>query len=179
MSNTPNDGYFWVFGYGSLMWNPGFEYVEVHKATMNGVHRAPCIYSWVHRGTKSRPGIVLGLDHGGICIGKAYKVKNEIYNPVLAYLRERELITNVYLETQIDAVLDSGETISTLTYVVDQTHPQYAGKLGHRELLKQIRGAVGKSGPNEEYFLSTAEHLREIGIHDEFMERVAHDLQND
>ena len=161
------------------MWNPGFEYVEALKATMNDVHRAPCIYSWVHRGTKAQPGIVLGLDHGGYCVGKAYKVGIEDYKTVLAYLRERELTTNVYLESQIDAVLETGETISTLTYVVDQDHPQYAGKLRHQELMNQIRGAVGKSGPNEEYFLSTAKHLREIGIRDEIMERVAHDLQHD
>ena len=176
MSNTPEGEHFWVFGYGSLMWNPGFDHVEVQKATMNGVHRAPCVYSWRHRGTKSRPGIVLGLDQGGRCTGKAFKVKTEIHAPVLAYLRERELITNVYLETHYDAVLESGETISTLTYMVDQNHPQYAGKLSHQKLLKQIKGAVGKSGPNEAYFLNTAEHLAEIGIRDETMERLAKDL---
>ncbi|MEE9315433.1 MAG: gamma-glutamylcyclotransferase [Rhizobiaceae bacterium] len=178
MSNSPLDDHFWIFGYGSLMWNPGFVYIESHRAELIGMHRAPCIYSWVHRGTQERPGIVLGLDKGGRCTGKAFKVKSAIFDQVISYLRIREMTTNVYQEATHNVMLDSGETVSTITYVVDQTHEQYAGVLPHVKLMAQIRGAVGRSGPNEDYFLSTAEHLQEVAIADPLMERIAKDLKS-
>ena len=166
----------WVFGYGSLMWNPGFEFVEVQRARINGVHRAPCIYSWVHRGTRARPGIVLGLARGGACVGKAFRIAGENRDQVLNYLRARELVTNVYLETTRPVLLESGPKVNAVTYIADVHHEQYAGHLSDRELVQQIRGAVGKSGPNEAYIIDTANHLREMGIRDSLMERVANGL---
>lgn len=178
MNNPKDSNDFWVFGYGSLMWNPGFDHVDVHRARMRGVHRAPCIYSWVHRGTKQRPGIVLGLDRGGTCIGKAFRVTAQNREATLDYLRARELVTNVYLETTRTAELDNGQRVSTVTYIVDRDHEQYAGRLDHDALLRQIAGAVGKSGPNEAYILDTADHLEEMGINDGLMRRVAQELRN-
>ena len=168
--------HFWVFGYGSLMWRPGFSYDRSELAQMFGVHRSPCIYSWVHRGTKERPGIVLGLDQGGICTGTAFQVDNKLFAQTVDYLRERELVTNVYLETTRKIRLASGASVEALTYIVDRTHDQYAGKLNYRELLAQIQGAVGKSGPNEEYIISTAKRLGDLGIRDKLMEKLLHDL---
>lgn len=170
-----SDG-FWVFGYGSLMWKPGFEYEQAMPARMAGVHRAPCIYSWVHRGTRERPGIVLGLDRGGTCRGMAFQVRADRWAQTLDYLRARELVTNVYLETQRAGVLETGQRVPMTTYVVDQQHEQYAGRLDHHALLSQIRGAEGSSGPNEEYFLETGKRLRELRIHDATMERLIAEL---
>ncbi|NKB50733.1 MAG: gamma-glutamylcyclotransferase [Rhizobiaceae bacterium] len=172
-----NDGDIWVFGYGSLMWNPGFEYLEVQQAKAFGVHRAPCIYSWVHRGTKQRPGIVLGLARGGACIGKAFKISSDNRDETLAYLRARELVTNVYLERLRPIVLASGTTVKAVTYIADADHEQYAGRLGHEALIAQIKGAVGKSGPNESYITDTTDHLREMGIKDGLMERITSELK--
>ena len=169
---------FWVFGYGSLMWNPGFEFQQVQLAKAHGVHRAPCIYSWVHRGTKERPGIVLGLARGGACIGKAFKVAAEHQRETLAYLRARELVTNVYLERLRPIHLASGEKVQAVTYIADANHEQYAGRLGHEALIRQIRGAVGKSGPNEAYIMDTADHLRELGIRDGLMEKICAELKS-
>ncbi|MEP1207262.1 MAG: gamma-glutamylcyclotransferase [Rhizobiaceae bacterium] len=166
----------WVFGYGSLMWNPGFDYMEVQQAKAYGVHRAPCIYSWVHRGTKERPGIVLGLARGGTCIGKAFKIGADNREETLAYLRARELVTNVYLERMRPIVLESGATVRAVTYIADVHHEQYAGRLGHEALIAQIKGAVGKSGPNEAYIADTANHMREMGIKDGLMERIMAEL---
>ncbi len=162
----------WVFGYGSLMWNPGFDFTEVKMARMVGVHRAPCIYSWVHRGTRERPGIVLGLARGGACSGKAFRIQAENRQEVLEYLRARELVTNVYLERIRPGTLETGEKVKMVTYIADTKHEQYAGRLTRDQLINQIKGAVGKSGPNEAYIIDTAEHLLELGIKDGLMEHI-------
>ena len=163
---------FWVFGCGSLMWRPGFDVLESTPATMHGMHRSLCIYSWVHRGTQKRPGLVLGLDAGGSCRGMAFKVAGSNRNDVIDYLRARELVTNVYLEVERPVKLDCGERVQVVTYVVDPTHEQYAGRLPHKKLVAQINGAVGQSGKNEEYILNTVTHLRELGIHDAGLEKL-------
>ena len=175
MENSDDD--IWVFGYGSLMWNPGFDYLEVKRARMQGVHRAPCIYSWVHRGTRERPGIVLGLARGGACVGKAFRIDVKKSEEILNYLRTRELVTNVYLERTRFGILETGERVSMVTYIADTKHEQYAGHLTNDQLVDQIRGAVGKSGPNESYIIDTAEHLLEMGIRDGLMEAVTQALK--
>jgi len=173
-----NSDHFWVFGYGSLMWNPGFDHLEVQRARVFGVHRAPCIYSWVHRGTQERPGIVLGLARGGACIGKAFKVCNSKKEETLDYLRARELVTNVYVEKIRTIHLENGLKVKAVTYIADTHHQQYAGHLTRDELVNQISGAVGKSGPNESYITDTADHLIEMGIEDGLMQQITKALRN-
>lgn len=169
-------GDFWVFGYGSLLWQPGFAHVETQRARLFGYRRALCIRSFVHRGTEERPGLVLGLDRGGSCLGLAFRVPGKIRDEVIDYLRERELVTNVYLERWLSVRLKDGRDISALGYVVDRTHRQYAGSLGVDEAILGVRGAVGKSGPNEAYVLNTVDHLKQIGIRDHWLETVAGNL---
>ncbi len=179
--------HFWVFGYGSLMWRPGFDHVEAFPARMGGVHRAPCIYSWVHRGTQTNPGIVLGLDRGGMCSGLAFKVRETDRNTVIAYLRGRELVTNVYKETVLPAQLHdpvgagstggAGRVVACVTYVVDPYHEQYAGTLELDALVAIIARAEGQSGKNDAYFLDTTRQLRDMGIEDEMMEAIAKKLE--
>jgi glutathione-specific gamma-glutamylcyclotransferase len=166
-------GDFWVFGYGSLMWRPGFAHIETHRARLFGFRRALCVYSWVHRGTEERPGLVLGLDRGGSCIGLAFRVPGELRDEVIAYLRERELVTNVYRERTLPIRLDSGETVPGLCYVVDRSHRQYAGSLDEAEAASVVSGAVGQSGGNEEYVMNMVEHLQALGIRDHWLEKVA------
>ncbi len=172
--------HFWVFGYGSLMWRPGFDHVDAIPARMGGVHRAPCIYSWVHRGTQAEPGIVLGLDRGGMCSGLAFKVRESDRDTVIAYLRDRELVTNVYEETVLPAQLHdpsgAGRVVACVTYVVDPYHEQYAGTLDIDALVEIIAHAEGKSGRNDAYFLDTTRQLRAMGIEDETMEAIAEKL---
>jgi cation transport protein ChaC len=168
----------WVFGYGSLMWRPGFPFVEAVTAHLAGLHRALCVYSWVHRGTRERPGLVLGLDRGGSCKGIAYRVSGGDREKVIAYLRERELVTNVYLEAwRRIRLARPGEGVETaLTYIVDRDHQQYAGKLGRDALLAHVRGREGQSGANSEYVINTVRHLRELGLHDAVLEWLADQL---
>jgi len=158
---------FWVFGYGSLMWKPGFPFVEEARAEIIGLHRALCIYSWKHRGTEASPGLVFGLDHGGACQGVAFRVSEENRNEVHAYLRERELITHVYKETWHEIELADGRAVNSLVYVVDRGHPQYAGVLSHDEQLRLVSGATGMSGNNKDYVVSTVQQLQAQNVRDE------------
>lgn len=169
-------GDFWVFGYGSLMWRPGFAHVETRRARLNGFRRALCVTSVVHRGTPERPGLVLGLDRGGSCVGLAFRVPGELRDEVVGYLRERELVTNVYLERVLPVRLDGGTMVAGLCYVVDRRHDQYAGRLEEARAAEIVSGAAGLSGPNAEYVLSTLEHLRALGIRDRWLEEVARQL---
>ena len=169
-------GDFWVFGYGSLIWNPGFAHVETSRARLSGYRRALCIHSWVHRGTQQKPGLVLGLDLGGSCIGLAFRVPGELHDEVMAYLRERELVTRVYVERKLTARLDDGRRIEVVTYVCDRSHEQYAGSLDTEEAAALVRDARGKSGDNVSYLLSTLDHLKALGIRDQWLEDVARRL---
>jgi len=159
---------FWVFGYGSLMWNPGFTYIERVPALLHGWHRSLCIYSWFHRGTPEKPGLVLGLDRGGSCRGIAYRVSGDLRPSTIDYLRAREQVTAVYLEMFARIrLLDRPNTrVHALTYVADRTQPQYAGPLSMADLETFVRQGVGKSGANPDYVIATVDHMRENGIPD-------------
>jgi cation transport protein ChaC len=166
-------GEFWVFGYGSLMWRPGFEHSEKIRAKISGYRRSLCIVSRVHRGTPEKSGLVLGLDRGGSCVGVAFRVDAGVSGDVIAYLRERELVTNAYIERVLPARLADGRQIRALTYVVDRRHPQYAGALHPEEAATRVIGRVGQSGSNEEYVFNTIDHLKALGIRDHWLEGVA------
>jgi cation transport protein ChaC len=172
---------FWVFGYGSLMWRPGFPFAEAATAHLAGLHRALCVYSWVHRGTRERPGLVLGIDRGGSCKGIAYRVSGDERESVVAYLRERELVTNAYGEAwrPIRLVGHDSSVVVALTFVVDRHHEQYAGKLSREALLEHVRGRHGRSGTNSEYVINTVRHLRELGLHDAVLEWLADRLEEE
>lgn len=158
----------WVFGYGSLMWRPGFPHLEAVPARIKGRHRRLCVYSWVHRGTREHPGLVLGLDRGGSCLGRAFRVAAADREATIAYLRAREQVTMVYLERTVRAELqdESARDVAALTYVVDRAHPQYAGPLPRERQLAIVREAAGQSGANPDYVHATADHLEEIGVRD-------------
>jgi cation transport protein ChaC len=170
---------FWVFGYGSLMWRPGFKHEETRPARLFGYHRALCVRSYVHRGTPERPGLVLGLDRGGSCHGVAFRVLPDDRRAVIEYLRDRELVTSVYLEASRRVRLEDGRQVSAVTYLVDRTHVQYAGVLSEDDAFFSVRGACGQSGPNEAYVLNTVEHLRLLGIRDHHLETIANRIEAD
>ncbi len=169
---------FWVFGYGSLMWRPGFDYVEQAPARLNGAHRALCVYSWVHRGTRERPGLVLGLDRGGSCRGVAYRVAGKNREQVIAYLTERELVTEVYREVWWTIRFAGRRTpVKALTYLAERDHVQYAGRLPRETLLAMVKDGRGHSGANRDYVINTAAHLRVLGLDDPLLDWLAAELQ--
>jgi cation transport protein ChaC len=133
----------------------------------------------VHRGTEARPGLVLGLDRGGSCVGLAFRVPGELEAEVTAYLRERELVTSVYLERRLKVRLEGGGAVEALSFVVDRSHRQYAGNLDIDHAASVVHGAVGQAGPNEEYVFNTVKHLEALGIRDHWLESVAARLSRD
>ena len=169
-------GDLWVFGYGSLMWRPGFEFIERQSGLLRGWRRSLCIYSHVHRGTPERPGLVLGLDRGGACHGAAFRVEAASRDATIAYLREREQVTSVYLEKNVKVLLPDGLVVSAVTYVADRRHPQYAGALAREDLLRLTATARGRSGANAEYILNTVAHLEEVGVKDPTLHWLADQL---
>lgn len=165
---------FWIFGYGSLMWRPGFAFLRSEAARVHGYHRSLCVYSHVHRGTPEQPGLVLGLDRGGSCHGVAFEIARENWMDTITYLRAREQVTSVYLERQTPVtLLDSGRTAAAVTYVVDRAHRQYAGVLDEETRERHVRMGQGVSGHCTDYVKNTVTHLREMNIHDPALERLA------
>ena len=158
----------WVFGYGSLMWRPGFAFKTSTHGLLKGAHRSLCVYSEFHRGTKEQRGLVLGLDRGGACRGIVFRVKGGAEQETIAYLREREQVTAVYVEAyrKVKLLDDSDRTVDALTYLVDRNHGQYAGALPLEEQLRLVRGGKGQSGANIDYVLNTLRHLEAEGVHD-------------
>jgi cation transport protein ChaC len=173
--SEPAKGDLWVFGYGSLMWRPGFDFIEQVPARLIGEHRALCVYSFDHRGTPEKPGLVLGLDRGGACRGIAFRVRSEQHHATIEYLRSREQTTKVYREVMRSVWLDN-ETrgrVSALAYVVDRGHVQYAGRLTLAEQLHYVRQGHGRSGDNRDYVLSTVKSIEAQGFRDPQLHQLA------
>jgi cation transport protein ChaC len=164
----------WVFGYGSLMWRPGFTHEEVRHARVAGYRRCFCIYSVHHRGTHARPGLVLGLDRGGACEGIAFRVAPERATEITRYLRAREQVKGVYREIHLAAELIEGprRQVTALAYVAERAHPNYAGHLPLSVQARLIHEAQGLSGTNLDYLISTLRHLDELGIRERELERL-------
>ncbi|PWK59483.1 gamma-glutamylcyclotransferase [Roseicyclus mahoneyensis] len=161
-------GDLWVFGYGSLLWNPGFVVAETRVARLHDWRRSFCMSSIHHRGTRDAPGLVLALDHapGAVCHGIAFRVEAGHAQDTLGYLRDRELISSAYLETRQEVELaQGGRQAEVLTYVIDPAHEQYC-TLPLEDQAQIIARAVGGRGPNDEYLTNTATHLHALGLPD-------------
>ena len=177
IEHTPED--LWVFGYGSLMWRPGFDFIERVEARLIGAHRSLCVYSFVHRGTPERPGLVLGLDLGGACRGVAFRVTAADRAKTVAYLRAREQVTMVYRESIRRVWLegDPQRQVSALCYVVDRSHPQYAGRLTLEQQLHHVRQGHGQSGNNRDYVVATVSALEGLGYRETELHLLAERLK--
>ena len=166
---------FWVFGYGSLIWQPGFDFVDKRLAVLAGYRRAFCMASIMYRGTPEAPGLVLALDRdeSGSCTGIAYHVPPATAEATLAYLRERELVSYAYDEARLPVRLDGGEEVEAVAYVSNRAHPQYRGGLSLEDQAEVIARAVGPRGFNSDYLLNTVDSLEALGLHDPDLGRLA------
>ena len=180
-TDTKNTGDLWVFGYGSLMWRPGFEFLERVPGRLIGLHRALCVYSFVHRGTPERPGLVLGLDRGGMCRGIAFRVAGSARIETVAYLRAREQVTTVYLETvrRIELEEPARRQVRALCFIVDRSHVQYAGRLTLAECVHHVRQGHGRSGANRDYVVETVQALEALGYRETDLHLIAERLRSD
>ncbi|MFV0245488.1 MAG: gamma-glutamylcyclotransferase [Qingshengfaniella sp.] len=162
----------WVFGYGSLLWNPGFPFVSQDLAILDGYRRSFCMWSIHHRGSEGTPGLVLALDRhdSACCQGVAFGVAEAARADTLAGLRERELVSSAYHEIWLPVRLADGRSVEAVTYVVDPDHRQYCGGLALERQAEVIARAHGGRGPNSEYLINTAQHLRELDIADPDLE---------
>ncbi|MBC6404571.1 MAG: gamma-glutamylcyclotransferase [Rhodospirillales bacterium] len=154
---------FWVFGYGSLMWNPGFPHQDLRPALLHGYHRRFCVWSHNYRGTPECPGLVLGLDRGGSCWGIAFKVDSCESEAVLDYLHEREMTTRVYHPRLVDLHTAQGPVLG-LAFVVDRRHQQYTGHLTLHAMAELIAQARGKRGPCADYLCNTVQRMEQLSI---------------
>lgn len=163
----------WVFAYGSLIWNPGFSFERRVKSQLSGLTRSLCVYSHRYRGTAAEPGLVFGLRSGGHVFGLAYEVTGEKWAEVRAYLAERELVSNVYKEQFVCLELEGGNKVPALTYIVDETHAQFADLGSVDELGEIVSKAQGSAGTNRDYVFNTLTQLRHLDIHDEELENLS------
>ncbi|MBL8642510.1 MAG: gamma-glutamylcyclotransferase [Rhodospirillaceae bacterium] len=161
---------FWVFGYGSLMWRPGFDYVERGLALLNGFSRDMCLISIHYRGTKEKPGMVCGLSPGGACQGVAFRIAPEHVGRVVDYLDERELISYIYIPRHVPVVLDTGVTVIARAYVADAAHEQFAGGWSEEKKIAHVAQGVGSEGSSVDYLANIVAHLRELNISDPNLE---------
>ena len=173
----------WVFGYGSLVWNPEFPVAERVVAHLSGYARSFCMSSIHHRGTPDAPGLVLALDErpGHVCTGVALRVTQGHEAETLAMLRERELVSSAYVERNLPLDLQDGRRVTAVSYVIDQEHEQYLRDLDLETQARIIADAVGGRGPNDEYLFNTTSHLTQLGIADpelDWLSRRVRDLKD-
>lgn len=163
----------WVFGYGSLMWRPGFDFAQATRARLHGYRRGFCIYSVHYRGSCRRPGLVLGLERGGVCEGIAFRIAAKDAAAALAYIRGREQVSGVYREkfVRLD-LIGEARTVTALTFVAEKRHPSFVRSLSLARQARVIRGAFGSSGANLDYLVNTMQHLTELNIRDRQLERL-------
>lgn len=172
------DGNLYVFGYGSLIWRPGFAHSGSHPALLRGFHRRFCLWSHRYRGTPEVPGLVLGLDRGGACRGVAFRVPGVHAAEVLEYLDDRELpdgSETVYHRRLLPVTLldQGGRVVRAVTYVANRGCRLYVGRLEARQAADVIARSVGQMGPNRDYLLNTVRHLNEMGVRDAGLDRIA------
>lgn len=170
-------GDLWVFGYGSLMWNPGFEHVGSQPALLRGYHRSFCVTSTRYRGTPERPGLVLGLDRGGSCRGIAFLVAEAKVDRVLADLWEREMPRRVYSPRVVSLELGDGAKTKALTFVADRAHEAYTGRMEIEDVARTIADCSGARGPNADYLFNTLRHLDTLGIRERTLDALAQAVQ--
>ena len=168
---TQHKDAFWVFGYGSLMWRPGFEFEEAQPATLRGFIRSFCVYSHYYRGTPNKPGLVLGLDphENEECRGVAFRVAEKHREAVIAYLTERELCGYAYKAETHSLTLDCGTEVQAYTFVADPEHALYAGDIDLDKAAGLIMEAEGNTGLNRDYLINSVRELEAHGYNDEHL----------
>ena len=167
----------WVFGYGSLIWNPAFHFAERRIGTIHGFHRRFCLWTTLGRGSPDCPGLMLGLDRGGSCRGVVFRIASDLVDSELDVLWRREMVSNSYIPTWVRASTDEGD-VWAIAYTINRAHDRYAKKMSEEEAADIIARAVGRVGPCRDYLLKTVEHLEQLGIKDRALSRLAEKVRH-
>lgn len=167
-------GDLWVFGYGSLMWSPGFAYKQKASGRLHGYHRALCILSTRYRGTKRKPGLVMGLCRGGSCWGMAFRVEAARVRHALARLWQREMPRRVYAPRLLKVQLRTGRHVRALAFLADPAHPAYVRELDLQGRARLVAQGNGQRGLCVDYIRNTIEHMQQVGVRDPHLERILH-----
>jgi cation transport protein ChaC len=162
----------WVFGYGSLMWNPAIHVVESRKAHLKGFHRAFCLTLSIGRGTAEHPGLMLALDEGGEATGVAHRVAAAEVESELGILWFREMLSGAYSPRWVDLEIENAGAARALAFVINRAHPRYENSLNETQIAQRMAVAEGILGTNRDYLYRTARHLDELGVNDGLMQRL-------
>ena len=173
MARLPG-GDLWVFGYGSLIWSPGFGYKEKRVGRAHGYHRALCILSTRYRGTHRRPGLVMGLCRGGSCWGMAFRIDAARVRRVLGRLWGREMMRRVYEPRLIQVQTRGGRRVRALAFLADPAHPAFVRELDLHGRARMVAQGIGQRGHCIDYIRNTVEHMHELGVRDPHLERILH-----
>jgi cation transport protein ChaC len=166
----------WVFGYGSLIWRPEFDFVERRLALLRGHHRALCLWSRVNRGTPETPGLVFGLDRGGACRGVVYRLAGAQVPTFFPQLWDREMPTGAYGARWINCATPAG-AVRALVFVMDRHNPLMCPPLPRDELLAIVRRTRGRYGSCIDYVTETDTALHQAGIQDRRLQVIAQALR--
>ncbi|GMQ76041.1 MAG: gamma-glutamylcyclotransferase [Gammaproteobacteria bacterium] len=169
---APAKGDVWVFGYGSLIWNPAFHFVEKRTARINGYHRRFCLWTQLGRGSAENPGLMLGLERGGACRGVVFRIAEKAVETELDILWRREMFTGAYCPTWVSAH-SHGQSFAAIAFVINRENSRYAGRLPDDEIARHIATAVGPMGACCDYLFQTVEHLAALGLRDRRLEAIA------
>jgi cation transport protein ChaC len=172
LAAKPKGAGWWVFAYGSLLWNPLFPFTDARPAIVRGLHRRFCLYSMASRGTKDSPGLVLGLERGGACTGVVYRLPPPAAIDELHLLWRREMVTGSYRPKWVKVKSQERELVA-LAFTVRHDHPQYAGRLSIDDEAAIIANASGAFGTSLDYLERTRVALVTHGIVDPYLERIA------
>ena len=167
----------WVFGYGSLMWNPAINVVDSRKAHVRGYHRTFCLTLGVGRGTPEKPGLMLGMDRGGSCTGVAHRIAADAVESELAILWLREMVSGAYEPRWLNADVDGFKRNRVLAFVINRSHPRYERTLHQGDAARRIAQAQGMLGTNREYLYRTVKHLAGLGIEDGPLHNLEHQVR--
>jgi cation transport protein ChaC len=173
LAKRPKGAGWWVFAYGSLLWNPVFPVAEMRRATLRGLHRRFCLWSLASRGTPDAPGLVLGLDRGGVCRGVALRLPAPLALDELHLLWRREMVVGSYHPKWLTVTDVDGRSFPALTFVVNRKHPQYAGRLDLDDQVSVLSTACGAFGSSGDYLERTRVALIAHGIDDPYLDRLA------
>jgi cation transport protein ChaC len=171
LAKRPDGAAVWLFGYGSLIWNPAFHFVEARLGTIRGFHRRFCLWTHLGRGTPERPGLTLGLDRGGACRGVIFRIAASEVAAELDIVWRREMVSGSYAPRWVEVATEAGP-VPAIAFVINHAHPRYAGLLPDATVIETIAAAAGRLGPCADYLFNTVAHLDALGIADRPLRRL-------